>query len=459
MRKNTDMQQITEGVIWKQLLIFFFPILLGTLFQQLYTTVDTIIVGRAVGTQALAAVGATTALVNLFTGFFIGLSSGVTVIVSQAYGARDKEGVSRSLHTGMALFFLLGVIITFVGVFLGPAILRWTQVPESCYKDAVLYVQIYFTGSLAFMIYNMGAGILRSFGDSLRPTLFLIAASIVNIVLDIVFVVYMHMGIAGAAWATVISQIVSGVLVLVSLMKQPEFTRFHFKKLTICPNLLRSILIIGVPAGLQFITYDLSNILVQSGVNSFGEVTIAAWTAYQKTDAITWIIVNSCGLAITTFVGQNFGAQKYHRVRQSVWISMAMSTAMVLVCSLTILFLRRPILGIYTTDAEVIETGAWVMLMILPFNFIFMPTEVFAGTMRGTGYTLIPTLITACFVCLFRILWVAFLMPLHHTIPMLAAVYPVSWFISLVLFTVTYRRGTWLSRPIAMAGMAPEDQE
>ena len=459
MRKNKDMQQITEGVIWKQLLIFFFPILLGTLFQQLYNTVDTIIVGRAVGTQALAAVGATTALVNLFSGFFIGLSSGVTVIVSQSYGAKDQNGVSRSLHTGMALSILLGLLVTAVGIFVGPMILRWTHVPESCYRDAVTYVQIYFTGSLAFMIYNMGAGILRAFGDSVRPTLFLIAASVVNIVLDILFVVYMHMGIAGAAWATVISQVVSGILVLFSMVRQPEFTKLCFRKLTIDGNLLRTILIIGVPAGLQFITFDLSNILVQSGVNSFGEITIAAWTAYQKTDAITWIIVNSCGLAITTFVGQNFGAQKYRRVRQCVWVSMAMSTAMVLVSSFTILFFRRPILGIYTTDKAVIETGAWVMLMILPFNFIFMPTEVFAGTMRGTGYTLIPTLITGLFVCVFRILWVTFLVPVIHELPWLAAVYPISWFLALILFTITYWRGTWLRKPIAQAGMIPEDQE
>ena len=454
-----NMDQITEGVIWKQLLIFFFPILLGTLFQQLYNTVDTIIVGRAVGTGALAAVGATTALVNLFSGFFIGLSSGVTVIVSQAYGARDREGVSRSLHTGMALALLLGLMVMAVGIFTGPAILRWTQVPESCYRDAVTYVQIYFTGSLAFMIYNMGSGILRAFGDSLRPTLFLIAASVVNIVLDIVFVVYLHMGIAGAAWATVISQVVSALLVLASMMAQPEFTRLHFKKLRIHMGLIRSILVIGIPAGLQFITYDLSNILVQSGVNSFGEVTIAAWTAYQKTDAITWIIVNSCGLAVTTFVGQNFGAQKYRRVRQSVWISMAMSTAMVLTCSLTILFLRRPILGIYTSDREVIETGAWVMLMILPINFIFMPTEVFAGAMRGTGYTIVPTVITACCVCLFWILWVTFLVPQVHTIPILAAVYPISWFAALIFFTLEYRRNRWMSLPISQGGMLPEDQE
>ena len=459
MRRSPDNQQITEGVIWKQLLIFFFPILLGTLFQQMYNTVDTIIVGRAVGTQALAAVGATTALVNLFSGFFIGLSSGVTVIVSQAYGARDNDGVSRSIHTGMALALILGIFIIGAGVFLGPVILQWTQVPESVYGDAALYVRIYFTSGLAFMIYNMGASILRALGDSLRPTLFLIAACVTNIVLDIVLVVYLHMGIAGAAYATVISQIVSAVLILISMMRLPGFTRMHIRKLKITGRLLRTILLIGIPAGLQFITYDLSNILVQAGVNSFGEITIAAWTAYQKTDAITWIIVNSCGLAVTTFVGQNFGAQKYRRVRRSVWVSMAMSTSMVLLCSLTILYFRRPILSIYTTDQQVIEVGAWSMLMILPFNFIFMPTEVFAGAMRGTGYTIVPTVITAVCVCLFRILWVTFLVPVYHVLPMLAAVYPISWGIALIFFSCVYYRGRWLSKPIAAGGMLPEDQE
>ena len=459
MRRSPDNQQITEGVIWKQLLIFFFPILLGTLFQQMYNTVDTIIVGRACGTQALAAVGATTALVNLFGGFFIGLSSGVTVIVSQAYGARDNEGVSRSIHTGMALSLVLGVFIMAAGIGLSPAILRWTQVPDSVYDDAVLYVQIYFTSGLAFMVYNMGTSILRALGDSLRPTLFLIVGCITNIILDIVFVVYLKLGIAGAAYATVLSQVISALLILISMFRLPGFTKLHLRKLRISGRLLRTILLIGVPAGLQFITYDLSNILVQAGVNSFGEITIAAWTAYQKTDAITWIIVNSCGLAVTTFVGQNFGAQKYRRVRRSVWVSMAMSTAMVLFCSLTILFFRRPILSIYTTDQQVIEVGAWAMLMILPFNFIFMPTEVFAGAMRGTGYTIVPTVITATCVCLFRILWVTFLVPAYHVLPMLAAVYPISWFVSLIVFSWEYRRGKWLSGPIAAGNLLPEDQE
>ena len=456
MARSSVPPQITEGVIWKQLLGFFFPILLGTFFQQMYNTVDTIIVGRAVGTHALAAVGATSALINLVSGFFMGLGSGITVLASQAYGARDKIGVTHSIHTGMALSLVLAAIITALGIFLGPRILVMAQTPVSCLPDAILYIQIYFSGSLAFMVYNMGSSILRALGDSVRPTIFLIAACISNIVLDLLLVVYFRMGVAGAAWATVLSQVISAVLVLIAMVRQPKETRLHLKKLKIQPSLIRSILIIGIPAGLQFITYDLSNMLIQSSVNTFGEITVAAWTAYQKTDAITWMIINSCGVAVTTFVGQNFGAQKYRRVRRSVWVSIGMSTSAVLAISLLLLFFRRPILGIYTTDQEVIRVGAYAMALILPFNFIFMPVEVFAGAMRGTGYTIVPTAITASCVCLFRILWVSFLVTRIHTLFMLSMAYPVSWAIALIAFSVVYFRGQWLAKPIAACGMEPE---
>ena len=222
MKQDISMRQITEGVIWKQLLIFFFPILLGSFFQQMYNTVDTIIVGRFVGTHALAAVGATSALVNLINGFFIGLSSGATVILAQFYGAGDKKNVSAALHTGMLLSLILGVVIMGLGIFAGPWILRLIQTPESCMPDAVIYTRIYFTGGIAFMIFNMGACILRAMGDSVRPTVFLIVACAVNIVMDIVCVVYLKMGVAGAAIATVASQVVSAVLVIWVLLRQPE---------------------------------------------------------------------------------------------------------------------------------------------------------------------------------------------------------------------------------------------
>lgn len=456
-RRSVSSQQITEGVIWKQLLVFFFPILLGTFFQQMYNTVDTIIVGRAVGTHALAAVGATSALVNLISGFFIGLSSGVTVIVSQTFGANDKEGVTKSIHTGMALSLVLGVLIIFIGIFAGPWILRLTKTPASFFDDAVLYIRIYFSGSIAFMIYNMGASILRALGDSTRPTIFLIIACVTNIVMDLVCVVWLKMGIAGAAIATVFSQVVSAILVLIVMVHQPEETKLRFKDLKIHPELLRSILLIGIPGGLQFITFDLSNMLIQSSVNSFGEITVAAWTAYQKTDAITWMIINSFGMAVTTFVGQNFGAQKYHRVRQSVWISMAMSSVAVMLCSGLILYFRRPILGIYTTDLDVIEVGAAAMLLILPFNVTFAPVEIFAGAMRGTGYSIVPTIANALCVCVFRILWVWLIVSHWHTLAVLSAAYPASWILALICFTAIYFQGNWLKKPIADCGMAPEE--
>ncbi len=456
MERKLAAQQITEGVIWKQLLIFFFPILLGTFFQQMYNTVDTIIVGRAVGTQALAAVGSTAALINLINGFFIGLSTGATVILSQFFGANDRKGVQDALHTGMALSVVLGVLGTFVGMFLGPMILAWCKTPESCMNDAVLYTRIYFAGAVASMIYNMGSGILRAMGDSKRPMIFLIVACVVNIIMDVVCVVYLKMGVVGAAIATVASQIVSAVLVVWVMVRLPKDIRLDFSKLRMKGQLLKNILLVGIPAGLQFITFDLSNVLIQSGVNSFGDITIAAWTAYLKTDAIVWMIVGAFGVAVTTFVGQNFGAQKYARIRQSVWVCMGMSVVLVGLISGILVLFRQPILSIYSTDMEVIKVGAQVMLWIMPFNFIFMPVEVFAGAMRGVGCSVMPTVITCSCVCVFRVVWVMTLVAQFHSLFVLSLAYPLSWILADIVFFIVYFRGKWLSKQIAICGMDPE---
>ena len=328
MQGELPSQRITEGVIWKQLLFFFFPILLGSFFQQMYNTVDTIIVGRFVGTRALAAVGATSALLNLMNGFFIGLSTGATVLLSQFYGAKSKQGVQDTLHTGVALSLVLGAVVMTLGYSLGPKILGLMNTPESCMDDAVLYIKIYFAGAIASMLYNMGAGILRAMGDSRKPTMFLMAACGVNIVLDILCVVVLKLGVAGAAIATVFSQVVSAGMVTVALLRQPEETRLSLKKIRFQGGLLKRILYVGVPAGLQFVTFDLANLLIQSGINSFGDVAVAAWTAYVKTDSLTWMISGAFGVSVTTFVGQNFGAQKYDRIRQSVWVCMGMSVVL-----------------------------------------------------------------------------------------------------------------------------------
>ena len=455
MEMQSNQRQITQGPIWKQLLFFFFPILLGTFFQQMYNTVDTIIVGRVVGTTALAAVGATGPLVNMVNGFFIGISSGATVIRSQCYGAGNRQGVHDALHTGVALSLVLGAVITVLGVGLGPWVMSLMNMPESCLADASSYLRIYFAGAIGSMVYNMGAGILRAMGDSRRPMVFLMATCVLNVVLDILFVAVLHMGVAGAALATTVAQFLSAALPLRVLLKRSE-DRLELRQLRIDRKLLGRILRIGVPAGLQFVTFDFSNILIQSSVNSFGDVTMAAWTAHGKTDAITWMISGAFGVSVTTFVGQNFGAQKYRRIRQSAWVCLGMSVALVGAVAAVILCFRSRILGIYTDDPEVIAVGSVIMLSIMPFNIVFMPIEVFAGTMRGVGYSVVPTVITGCCVCLFRILWLATVVRRWHTLGMLTVCYPISWSIAAGVFLAVYLRGNWLRSRIAQCGMAPE---
>lgn len=450
-------QSITEGVIWKQLLLFFFPILLGSLFQQLYNTVDTIVVGRFVGTQALAAVGATSALINLINGFFVGLSTGATVLLSQFYGAKNKQGVSDAIHTGVTLALVLGTLVMVLGLTLSPWILRLTKTPENCMADALTYTRIYFCGGIFSVVYNMGAGLLRAMGDSRRPTFFLLAACGLNIVLDILCVRYLHMGVAGAAVATILSQALSATLAIVTLLRQKDpDSRLTLRHLRLEKNLMKRILLVGIPAGLQFVTFDLANLLVQSGINSFGDVTIAAWTAYTKTDALTWQISGAFGVSITTFVGQNFGAQKYKRIRQSVWTCMGMSVALVGLLSALVVTFRHIILGIYTTDTEVIRAGAYIMLWTVPFNILFMPVEVFAGTMRGTGYSVMPTIITCSCVCVFRVVWIFTAVAKWHRIELLALCYPLSWLLASTVFFIAYLRGTWLRKRIAQCALAPE---
>lgn len=447
MRKRLDPVQITEGVIWKQLLYFFFPILLGSFFQQMYNTVDTIIVGRAIGTQALAAVGSSSSLFNLVNGFFIGLSSGATVILSQYYGAEDRDGVEQSLHTGMVLSLVLGIITMVIGTGFGPGILRLIRTPENCLEDAVTYVRFYFTGAVASMVYNMGTGILRAMGDSKKPMLFLMFSCFLNIILDILFVVVWNTGVAGAAAATALSQWISAFLVVAALCRLPEECRLQWSKLRISSRMLTRILAIGIPAGLQFMTYDLSNILTQSSINSFGDVTTAAWTAYLKTDAIIWMIITAFGVAITTFVGQNYGAKKYDRVTKSVWICMGMSAVVVIALSAAETYYRNWLLGIYTTDPDVVRAGAYVVLHTVPYCVCFIPVEVMGGAMRGTGYSLVPTIITTVFACVFRVAWVLFIVSRWHSLFLLVLCYPISWAACSLVFCIVYFRGTWLRRP------------
>jgi len=458
MEPNRTANGITEGVIWKQLLLFFFPIMLGTLFQQMYNMVDTIVVGQFVSTQALAAVGASAPLVRLITGFFIGVSSGATVVLSLRYGAGDRQGIRDTIHTGMALALVGGLLATVIGVAVTPGVLRLIETPESCLNESILYTCIYFSGSVVSMVYNMGAGLLRAMGDSRRPMIFLIIACVINIVLDIVCVVFLQLGVAGAGIATVLSQAIAAVLVVRVLMRLPEEERLEPKHIRFRKSLLVSMLRIGIPCGLQYVLFDVSNLIIQSSINSFGDVTMAAWTAFGKADTLVWMVSGAFGVAITTFVGQNFGAQQYRRVRQSVWVCMAMCVSTACILGWGMVLFRFPILSLFTPDPAVIQVGAQMALFLATFDFLYMPVEVFSGAMRGTGYSLVPTVITAVCACVVRVLWVKLIVGRWHTLFALCMAYPVTWVLASVVFFLVYLQGDWMRRRIRIMGMVPEER-
>lgn len=454
--KKPQVNQITEGVIWKQLLLFFFPILLGTFFQQMYNTVDTIIVGRFVGTHALAAVGASGPLINLFIGFFTGLGSGATVIISQRYGAQDDMGVSRAVHTGVALALASGLFMTVVGIPATPLLLTALGTPEDIYGDACLYTMIYFAGVLSLVLYNVGSGILRALGDAKRPMIYLIVCCIANTVLDVVCVVVFRLGVGGAALATTLSQVLSAVLVFIRLLRMEGSSRLIIRKIRFDMQDLKGILRIGVPAGLQSTMYGASNLIVQSGINSFGSVTVAAWTAHGRMDAVVWMVSGAFAVAITTFVGQNFGAQKYDRVRKSVRVCMTMSLGVMAALSGALLLFARFLFGVFSGDPVVIEEGLRIMLYITPFYVLYMPVEVLSGAMRGVGDSLRPMIITCLGTCVLRVFWVLVVVGHWHTVPMLSLAYPVTWAVTATIFTVYYLQGDWMRKRIEDLGMPAE---
>ena len=448
---------LLHGPVFSNMTRFFLPIMLGSLLQQLYSMVDAVVLGRLVGKTALAAVGGSDlAIINLVVGFFVGLASGACVVVSQHYGAGEDGAVRRAVHTAILFSVVIGAVMTALGIGLARPILVLLDPPADTLEDSIVYLQWYFAGMIPSMVYNMGAGILRAMGDSRKPTMFLMAACGVNIVLDILCVVVLKLGVAGAAIATVFSQVVSAGMVTVALLRQPEETRLSLKKIRFQGGLLKRILYVGVPAGLQFVTFDLANLLIQSGINSFGDVAVAAWTAYVKTDSLTWMISGAFGVSVTTFVGQNFGAQKYDRIRQSVWVCMGMSVVLTGAMSALVITFRPFILGIYTTDPAVIRLGAYVMAWTVPFNVLFMPVEVFAGAMRGTGCSVLPTVITCVCVCVFRVVWIFTVVRTWHRIELLAVCYPLSWLLAATVFSIVYFQGGWLRRRIAQCGMEPE---
>ncbi len=438
---------IIEGVIWKQLLLFFFPILLGTFFQQLYNTADAMIVGKYVGKQALAAVGGATGnLINLIVGFFIGLASGATVIISQFYGAREDRQVSRTVHTALALAAAAGLTITAVGLLLSPGMLEKMGTPADVMEPALIYIRIFFIGMVPSLIYNVGSGILRAVGDSRRPLFFLIAACMTNIVLDVLFVVGFDMGVAGAAWATVLSQAVSATLVMAVLMRSHTACRVEIRRIRFHGDLLARIVRIGLPMGLQSVMYSISNVIIQAFINSFGTDVSAAWSAWGRLDGLFWMVLNAFSISITTFVGQNFGARRYDRVKKGVRECLAMAFAVSLLFTAVMLLFGRPLFGIFTNEAAVVDEGMRILNRIAPYFVTYVCIEILSGAVRGAGESLIPTLLTFFGVCILRLVWLLVFVPMDRTVERTLVSYPMTWTVTSLLFIIYYLQGGWMRR-------------
>jgi len=431
--------QIISGVIWKQLLFFFFPIVVGTLFQQLYNTVDAVIVGRFVGKEALASVGGSAAMVcSLVLGFFTGMSAGATVIISQFYGAGDSKNLHKSLHTAYALCVILAGLLMAAGWFVTPWLLEFMNTPAEVIADSVVYLRIYFIGILGLLIYNMGSAIMRAIGDSRRPLYYLIVCCAINIVLDILLVVVFEMGVAGVAIATAIAQTVSAVLVTRSLMRAYDGLKLELRQIRLDPPKLRTQLRIGMPSGLQSAMYGVTNMVIQAAINGFGTDTVAAWAAYGKLDAVFWAVCGAFGVAITTFTGQNYGAGRLDRAFKSVNTCLLMAAAACGSIMVLLITFCRPLFGLFCDDPAVVDIGVYMLTHMMPSYILFVFIEVYSGALRGLGDVMIPTIITMSGVLFIRIPMMLFILPLFPQVLTILMSYPISWLVTVALFVPYY---------------------
>lgn len=437
---------MTEGVIWKELLLFSVPLLLGNLFQQLYNAVDSVVVGNYIGAQALAAVGSSAPVINLLVSFFMGLSVGAGVIISRYFGARNMKSLQDSIHTSLALTMTAGIFMTLFGIIFSPTILRWIGTPSDVMSSSVLYLRIYFGGILSVMLYNMGSGILRAVGDFKNPLYFLIVSSITNILLDLLFVIVFDMGIAGVGWATLIAQTISAVLTLLLLIKTKQEYKVTLKKIRFHKDKLIEIIRLGLPSGIQNGVVSFSNVIVQSNINAFGSLAMAGCGAYTKIDGFAILPVMSYSMALTTFTGQNMGAKKYDRVKQGARSGIIMSLLTTIAISALLLIFGEQVLSIFSDNPKVISYGLYMMHVLAPFYIFLAISHAFNGIIRGAGITTIPMIVMITCWCGMRMTWILASVPIFHDIGVVFMGWPLTWAASALWLFLYYKKGNWMKR-------------
>ena len=443
--KSINRGLMTEGVIWKEILLFSIPLLLGNLFQQLYNAVDSVVVGNYIGAQALAAVGSSAPVINLLVSFFMGLAVGAGVIISRYFGARKKEELHIAVHTSLALTFAAGLVMTLIGVLISPYVLQWVGTPSDVMESSVLYLRIYFLGILSVMVYNMGSGILRAVGDSRNPLYFLIVSSVTNIILDMLFVIVFHMGIAGVGWATLIAQTISAVLTMLLLMRTKEEYQVKLKHIRFHKHMLYEIVRLGLPSGLQNAIVSFSNVIVQSNINAFGSLAMAGCGSYTKIDGFAILPVMSYSMALTTFTGQNMGAKKYDRVKQGAKTGILMSVLTIVCISALLLMLGPNVLAIFSSDPTVINYGLYMMHVLAPGYIFLAISHAFNGIIRGAGITTVPMIVMVTCWCGLRMAWILTSVPLFHDIGVVFMGWPLTWIASALWLFLYYRKGKWMT--------------
>ena len=436
-RKDVDM---TSGNILRHIISFALPLLIGNVFQQLYNTVDTWVVGNFVSNEAFSAVGTVGPIINMLIGFFMGLSAGAGVVISQYYGAKREDDVSRAVHTAVVMTLVIGVAFTFIGIGMTPFMLKLMKTPPEVMPESTAYLTIYFSGLMGLMLYNIGAGILRAVGDSQRPFYFLVVCAVLNTVLDLLFVLGFHMGVEGVALATVISQCVSAVLVMITLLRTGGCIRLSIRKLRIHWDMLKKIVTVGIPAALQMAITAFSNIFVQSYINYFGADCMSGWTAYAKVDQLLFLPMQSISLASTTFVGQNLGRNQPERARAGVAVALKMSLFATAVMMIPVLVFAGPIVSFFNDKPQVIEYGAMLLRWMSPFYLLCCFNQIYAGALRGAGNTKAPTVIMLSSFVLFRQLYLYVMSGICNEIIPIAMSYPAGWLLCSSLTALYYHK-------------------
>ena len=445
MNNTQSKTLLTEGSIWKKMVAFALPLFFGNLFQQLYNTADSLIVGNFLGSNALAAVSSSGSLIFLLVGFFNGIAMGAGVVIARYYGAREIKELQKAIHTTVVFGILCGLVLMTAGLILAPQILIWMRTPKEVLPESTAYFRVYFIGSLAFVLYNNFVGILQSVGDSRHPLYYLIFSSAVNIVLDLLFVGVLHFGVASAAAATVISQFVSAALCLYRLMyKSPDDYRISFGRLQLNPFMLKQIVKNGLPAGIQNSVISIANVFVQSNINSFGKIAMAGCGSYSKIEGFGFLPITCFSMAVTTFISQNLGARQYDRVKRGARFGILCGVSLAELVGITLYLAAPQLIGLFDRNPEVIAYGVRQARTITLFYFLLAYSHMMAGIMRGAGKATVPMLVMLICWCLIRVTYITIAVRIHPVIDVIFWAYPLTWSLSSLLFTVYYRKVDWI---------------